>query len=181
MTSPKYSIVKLPCKPYIKKFATALFGDPITVDSKTSLGIIITFSLQKNVYENRNIRDEYYEQFMRKRPALLDVSLNEWFFEKIGHDFPRSGMMTINRFLENTFDEFLYMYVSTHIDAGVRYSGVENSIMAFAEQYGFVVGIDPEDESDITIDALKKKVNRFKQRKIKKNKSCYVVPSISAA
>ncbi|HYD21538.1 MAG TPA: hypothetical protein VEB40_08690 [Flavipsychrobacter sp.] len=172
LTSQHYYTLKVPCKPYIRKFATALFGDPIKADNKTTIGIIVIQSLEKNVYENRSIRDWYYKLFMKERPDLLEIEITKWQFAAIGSEFPRASMLTINRFLENSFDENLYLYTNAHIDNGKRYNGKEQSLISFAEKYGIEIAVDSEDEGDITIDALKKKESRYRNR-LKKKKEFF--------
>lgn len=164
MSSQQHYTIQLPCKPYIKKFAAHLFGDPVKADSKTTLGIIIVQSIEKNVYESRNIREWYYRMFMKERPALLDIHINQFQFTAIGNELPRASLLVVNRFLENSFDEFLYLYTSAHIDEEKRYNGKEQALIRFAEKYGLEVAVDADDDGDITLDALKKKENRFRSR-----------------
>lgn len=163
LTSQRYYI-EVPCKPYIKKFAGQLYGSPVKANSYSTLGHIFVISLEKNLYDNRWMKEKDIAAFEKSHPSKLSFEITYWQFTHIGTDIGRSSVLQINRFLENVFDDFLYSYVSTRLKKK-RYKGTKSRLLEFAEEYGLVVALDPQDDGDITIDALLKKYNRFGKKK----------------
>jgi len=117
-------------------------------------------ALEKNVYENRWFKEDKWASFQRTHSDVIECSLTQFQFENFGTDLRKEAILQINRFLENSFDDFLYLYVSTRLVKHTRYNGTKDRVLSFAEKYGFNVAVDPEDEGDITYDTLIKKYSR---------------------
>lgn len=154
LKQPKYITVKLPCKPYIRKFVEALYGNPVRADHSTNLGCIINLTLEKTIYENRQFRNPVHKDIRDS----ISVLINHWQFQRLGFDFSNENILVINRILENSFEESLYQFVRNHVKEGVRFKGYKEAIEQFADSYGIEI------EEDISYEGLKKKEARFRNK-----------------
>lgn len=161
----KFYEIQVPCKPYIRKFAVSLYGETIHADSSTTLGLIITHSLEKNYYTTRHLTEVKRAEFLRERPCNISIKINKWQFEAIGHDIKGGTHLTINRFLETLFDENLYLHVSCRLKEDKEMKGYKDAIIEFAEKHCLVLFPDIGEKEDITYEGLKKKEYRFRKKK----------------
>ncbi len=156
----KYYSVKVPIKPYLKKYVHRLYGNELFANRSTALGAFLCLSLEKNVYENRNpTRQEKKILFT----DTLQFYINEWQFAGIGYDVPPASVVIINSFIDSLFSESLYQYCTNHSgEASHRYKGYNKAYYKFCIDYGL------EPDVDITMDALKKKEYRYREHLKKK-------------
>jgi hypothetical protein len=148
--SPRYALVSIPVKPYIKRFVTKLYGSPVQANNKSTLGILINLTLEKQTYEqafSQSFTDRYYTD-------QLQISISAWQFTNKGFDIPPPKVKVINKIMEQRFEEAMLDFVSTRINQ----PGAERRrlIEAFAEHYGISL------EEDISLDALVKTERRMR-------------------
>ena len=153
----KYHLVQLPCKKHIRKYIAATFGDPhnqyqIKATLRHPLGAMINASLTKEVYISRHPQQSLLEKgFTDKLPILI----NQWQFDNIGFDFPEDKVILINWFMEGLFDQHLFQWVDSGVNAGRKRKPC-------IEQFVSLHHIDIE--HDVSFEALKKGEYRTRQR-----------------
>lgn len=156
MKNVRYHCISLPIKSYIRKYAESVFGSPVKADHSTSLGCFINACLEKNVYSNRHLAENFiYKDVTDKLPILI----NSWQFNALGFDFSDDKVIQLNRFLENVFEEDLFRFCQSYIDPSKRYKGFREAIEKFCSRHKI------ELEIDVTFDAIKK-IEYRKRKKI---------------
>lgn len=158
MRSAKYHNVYLPCKTYIRKYITSIYGDPVPAYNRSSLGCYINRCLEKKSYTNRMLTASFTDQYFTDK---LTIQINPWQFAHIGFDFSAEKVKELNWFMENMFEEHLFLYVDAHM---TEHTERKKLIDAFASQYGIVT------EVDITLEALVKTEYRMR-KKVARNMS----------
>jgi len=151
MGAYKYYLVKVPCKRYIRKFITSIFGDPVKADRSSSVGCFLNSILTKNTYESRNIGDVFDTKYMHDHIPFM---INKFQFTHIGFDVPKDKVLELNRYLENMFEEMLYSYCHVRIDINPERKKL---IEEFVRLYKIEV------DEDISMDALVKMEYRFRK------------------
>lgn len=153
MAKRRYHSLKIPIKPYLRKYAHRLYGPDIFANRETALGALICLSLEKEIYESR------HQQSEKKRNLYTDalpVFVSDWHWTAIGFEVSPEAVAIINSFLENLFNESLYMYCTIHSSEAGRYKGFNKAYYKFCIDYGLDI------DTDITMDALKKKEYRYR-------------------
>jgi hypothetical protein len=161
----KYFTVTLPCKPYIKKYVGAVYGDPFRADHSTPLGCYINIALEKKNYENRNISNSFVYTGMNDKIA---IQLNRWQFTGLGYSFSNESVKVINRFLEEQFEEDLYkhcyLYVINNANFSQRNNGLKDAINMFCQLHNITTIPDIGETQDISMDGLVKKERRARAK-----------------
>ena len=151
MALPKYFTVHLPCKPYIKKYASHRFGSPLLCKTQNP----VTNYLNACLVKERYTEHKYSKSFIHANyTASITFSVSGWVFSHVGFDFPTGKVIEINQFLENMFFEHLFEWCD------VRYIPGKNERKALIEQFAERHGIDLID--DISLEALVKKERRMR-------------------
>lgn len=156
MKATKYLKVSIPCKTYIKKYITTLYGHPVQATIKHSLGCMINLCLDKNIYLDNRISESFIHKYYNDE---LIVHVNKWQFQRAGFSVSPGKAHLINKFMEDLFEVHLFQFV----DAGVC-SGRERK--SCIDQFATLHHI--ETEIDITFDALKKIEYRTRKKEVQK-------------
>jgi hypothetical protein len=144
--------VNVPCKGYIKKYFTRLYGHPIPLNHKSDFGDTILTKMispslaQANGYVLNLSNRDYNDQ--------VKFQLSFDFFYRVENNLKQQQVYNINRFLENTFKADLFIFVNC-----AAFFGVERkiSIERFADKYEIQL------EEDIKYDALVKAEMRYRK------------------
>lgn len=121
-------------------------------------------SLSKNAYENRWFNDEKGKSYLVTHNQQLEYCITKWQFTNLGADIPRMSILQINRFLENLFDQSLYLHVKARLKDDREMKGWKDALLSFAEEYNLVLDPDIGEKEDITYEGLKKKEYRYRSR-----------------
>jgi hypothetical protein len=152
--------VTIPTSPYVKAFISQLYGDPIRINNKTTIGSFLIGTLSKtsmpakHSQESRDIRFKFFIDSLTCVASLSDMPV-------YGFRLTENHIIQINRYLENIFDEQLYFYVQRRINASSRYAGYDKAYEAFITEYNM-----PE---NVTMDLLKQIEYRFRKKISKKS------------
>lgn len=157
MSLTAYSI-SVPCKAYIKKYFTSVYGSIITLNHQSDFGdtILTKMSTVPLSQVNKTILNQFDRDFNDALKFQLPIDS----FYRIEHNLTKQQIYSINRYLENVFETDLFMVVAT---AGVF--GVEKKVAI--ERFTARFGIQLED--DITYEALKRKEYRYRNSSTAKN------------
>lgn len=171
MKPVKHYNIELPCKPYVKKYITSVFGDhsvpgsPILASKKTILGLHIEASLSKERYtypqEYRQFREFFLEPIYT---AKLLVRVSQWQFDHIGFSFSDEKIIELNQFMECLFEQHLCDWISARLTPGVERKSLLEEFAALHD-----ISLDVED-GDISIETLRKTEYR-KRVHIEKHKA----------
>lgn len=148
----KYFTVSMPCKPYIQKYAEVLFGNPVPAHNNSTIGCFVKACLEKNFYSSYTFTQSFIDAHYTGR---LQMQISEWQFARVGHSLSTEKVKEINRFLENMFEEHMFMYVGVHHKDGETER--KKVIDHFASMHNIAT------EVDITLEALVK--TEYRQRK----------------
>ena len=151
----KYYEVKVPVKPYIKKFITKTYGGLIHVDSSTPLGFVFNRVLTKNTYESRHPHSNYESVFEQD----IKLRINDWQFRAIGFEVSTEHIYSIHSYLDALFIDALYLYCDLNVREGTRYKGYKEAIYGFCADYK----IDLED--DIQYYTICRKELRYRNKR----------------
>jgi hypothetical protein len=134
----KFSL-KIPCKPYVKRFLELNFGAPVDFTKDKSLYPDFRRKLNKDTQSSRY--DKRYEQcaFTRYK-EVVEVKITRDDFYRYGWELTITDMVDFNRQIEARAKLFMYVIVSTRMAFGV--SQVD-SIAYFQNQFGFGEDIWP--------------------------------------
>ena len=149
--APKYYVVYLPCKPYIVKYASHIYGYPIICNNESSLCNFMNACLVKERFSERCYPKGFINVHFSGR---LCLHVSGWVFKNIGFDFPTGKVIEINQFLENIFFEHLYQWCHVRHIPGKTERKV--LIEEFAEEHGI------ELELDISLEALTRRERRMR-------------------
>lgn len=165
-TECKYHKITIPVKPYIKKFCKFLYGETALADKNSTLGLICQTSLTKQLYDNRHQLKSFES---KGYSSVYTIQINRWQFDRIGFGLTDQAINNINHFLENYFQESLYIWCANRVDEFNRYAGYRTHIEDFAEHYELDLF------EDISMDALQKMEYRFRTRKQKEEQKRYKI------
>ncbi|MFL5786729.1 MAG: hypothetical protein ACJ748_01640 [Flavisolibacter sp.] len=152
-----YSL-NVPCKGYIKKYFSCLYGDPVTLDHKTDFGdTIFTKMTARPLYR---LNHHNINQAFLFFDSQLKFQLPADFFYRIDLELTKQQIYNINRYLENCFRADLFMIINCATFFGVE---IRTTIEAFARKHEIIL------EEDITYEALQKSYYRYKKSSVAKN------------
>ena len=157
----------LPCKSYIKKYFTAVYGNPIILNHQTDFGdtVLTKMSATPLSQVNKHVLNLSERDYNESLKFQLPVDLL-YRIEKL--QLTDQQTYSINRFLENVFETDLCMTVAM---AGVF--GVEKKIAIERFAARFEIRI----EEEITYEALQKKEYRYRKSSTAKNLFLYQMSS----
>lgn len=167
---PRIYTVTIPTSPYVKAFISQLYGNPIRINNKTTIGSFLIGTLSKtsvpakHTQESRDLRFKFFIDELTCVASLSDMPV-------YGFHLTENHIIQVNRYLENIFDEQLYFYVQRRINAGSRYAGYDKAYESFVTEYNM-----PE---NVTVDLLKQIEYRFRKKLLKKSIANLTPPKIS--
>jgi hypothetical protein len=150
--------VSVPCKSYVKKYFSTLYGDCIPLDHRSDWAdTILTKMISGPISKaNKQVLKLDFERYDSK----LKFSLPMDFYFRMNTDLSEQQIYNINRFLENTFDTDLFMTICAGKFFGVPKVTI---IRVFAERHNLEV------DEDISLDGLKKAYYRFEKKPTSRN------------
>lgn len=147
--------VKVPCRRYIYKYYTSLYGDILTPSLNDHFGDSIITKLSSNPLirltrqeANRLLKDMDYKLIIR-----LPID----YFYRIEKDLTDQHIYNLNRFLIHKFENDLFIFVNILTALGVER---KKAIEAFCTRHNIVLKDD-----DVDIEAMQKKELRVRNRK----------------
>lgn len=167
MSNHHYTVV-LPVKPYIKKYVTAIEGDPIHFDSRSMLCMIIRAYLQNKARTGLSASQFKAHQSARNQQLQIIVPIKKMWY--IGHHIKPDHMVLINRFLEDCFERALNHHINSNTKGDGRFRGYKEAYHTFAELYSIDMG------RDISYEGLKQL--DFRNRKKFEKNFLTLVPSL---
>jgi len=164
----QYFVVKIPVKPYIKKYLQALYGRPVVFSTTNYFGATIIAFLDRKFYSTRK-EDIVFKRFDKLTDAI-DIYLPKYWLNKrgisYGYDVSMQNTIIINKMFEERFAEDICKHCTLYDTMGFD---IKDAIEDFCTVH--MVDI----ETDISFDALKKKEYRYRKEKQKQfhtNLSC---------
>lgn len=146
--------IKIPCKRYIKNYYTSLYGDVIKPDFKTDFGDTILTKLSAKPLNRLSNQDKNI--FLKGLTSKISFRLPIDFFYRVENNITDQQIYSLNRYLENTFDSELFIFINIAAAFGVMR---KDAFAAFCNRYN----IQMNDE--ITIEGLQKKESRTRAQK----------------
>lgn len=177
-----YFKITIATKPYLKKYLQSLYGNPLSFKNDREFGMTIAAYLERPHKLNDNlkatpvtqqdkpaknipapltqIRQHQSELTMRldRFDSLVQIQINKRLFTRYssGLVIQPAHAIVINQLFDKRFTEELYKKSSMlNLFGGLPWT---EAYKAFCDQYKIEI---PE---DITMDALKKKENRFRKK-----------------
>lgn len=153
--------VTLPVSPYIHDFITHLYGNPLSIDNKTFIGVFLIGVLEKSfINDNLPEKDSDYRLSFFTEKILCRAPMSMKY--DYGNLINRDKIIVINRLFEKMFEERLYFYVQNNIKKNARYPGYKEAIELFAKQYNINL------YNTVSMDCLLKMEYRYRKEIIKK-------------
>lgn len=133
----------------------------IRADHSTTLGCFVVATMERRTYVERDLpRGPFGREDLTD---FITIQVNAWQFKTLGGHLSDAHILQINRMLENSFIQHLYMYVHARVHQDGRYRGYKEQIEAFCLEHGIMP------DADVAFDTLKKKESRYRAE-IEKNK-----------
>lgn len=154
-------VVNIPVSPYILKYATLRYSQPLRLDNSSLLGTVVYSLLSKPRFDSRTPlkdRNLQYSFYTQKLQCVAPISM----LYDIGNGITDDHAIQINRFLEKDFEERMHIYVSKNIVEGKRRCGYYKAIEEFANHYNIII------DTDISLEGLIKIHYRYRKRQEKK-------------
>lgn len=163
----KYYTVSLPCKRHIEKFVRAIFGDEaIRADHSSTLGCFVLVSLEKEIYDSRNVTEDFQYKGME---GSVPIQVSQYVWQTIGFEIAPEKQLIINRFLENYFKESLYLYCAARAKEEGRFKGYDKLIYEFAKKFNLVLDAGVGEVEDISYEGLKKMEYRYRTKRMEES------------
>lgn len=125
-TADKYFTVSIPCKAYIAKYVKFLHGSKvIRADQYTTVGFCVKMCLEKKVYESRNISNSACHRGM---DDSITIQINRFLYIGVGFGINTESILQINKFLEQQFQEALFVHCSAHMRATSYNQGYKEAL-----------------------------------------------------
>jgi hypothetical protein len=149
--------VTIPTNPYLKAFITCFYGDPVSIDNKSHLGIyLIGVMSKKKPFSNlrQEEKTERYRYFTEKLQCVAPIS----YMSVYGFSISQDHVILINRYFESLFEEQLYHFVQRNINPNKRYSGYQSAIENFCLYYNIDLN------GSVSFECLKKIEWRYRKK-----------------
>lgn len=159
--------IKLPVKPYVKKFIITTYGNGIKLDWYNPIGGIVLSLLQTNsFFVNMNKAKKDKRILNLKESILFYAPISTMRYK--GDSLSPDRIIAANRVLESLFIEKLSLFCEKKIRNHSRRPGIDNAILAFCEEHSIEIDVD------ITFEALKKAEYRHRKN-TQKNLQTFVL------
>lgn len=133
----------LPCKPYIKKFLSFLYGDPAVINLNTDHGFFIISALSSTM--EPKVTRLYLDLSNKRYNDRITLYIPHHFSTNIKTNPSELTSALINRYLENEFDKMLHEFVKNNWQRDTK-------IKFIIEKFAVRIGLEPD--ADITIENL---------------------------
>jgi hypothetical protein len=146
-----YSL-SIPCKGYVKKYFTAIHGNPIILSHSDDFGDTLLTKLASRplAQANKHVLNLAFRDFTDEIKFQLPMD----FFYRIENTITEQQTYAINRYLENIFKSDLYLAINAGAFFGVERNTV---IETFSRFYNIVL------EEDLSLEALQKAYQRYRK------------------
>ena len=147
--------VRIPTKPYIRKFIGKMYGTPITLSYWNPLATFVLSLLDKERFDINMNSEKTRSQIASFTDEILFCAPMKTMYYK-GHSIDPNKIIAVNRFLDDLFARVLCQYCQLNVSDGkTRY---DQAIVDFMR------GCEIEIDQDITMDALKKIEYRYRKK-----------------
>jgi len=155
--------VKIPMPSYLAKFVLARYGNNKAIDIENSNTISTTiYSLLQKPYiktlESNKAKEITVINYTSYIQCVAPLSL----IRDIGFIITNDQVIQFNRFVDDLFEEYLYIFVQKNTKQNQRYCGFKEAIELFAQIHNIEIDVD------ITFDTLKKAEYRHRKNIEKK-------------
>lgn len=151
--------VQLPVKPYIKKYLTNLYGDPILLDFSSNIGFIILTSLTSTL-DSKLFSYYGFRGDLKRFSQSVSIKIPVHYFDICNNELSFRQVALINRYFEDRFEEEMCSYVINDVTRGFEKKvSIQN----------FCIFHNVELDTDISSDAIVKMEYRFRKNKLKKS------------
>lgn len=150
--------VTVPCKTYIRKYFTTIYGPQIQLDHKTDFGDTILTKLSHRPLIR--ISRQHLNIAFRDYNDQLKFVIPVYFFYYTEHNLNEQNIFNINRYLQNTFESDLFTMMNIAAAFGVER---KTACETFAKNHNISV------EEDITLDAMLRAERRSRTAKTMAN------------
>lgn len=135
--------VSVPCKRYIRKYYTHIYGPQIPLSHDTDFGdtILTKISMKPIIRMSRQFLNVAFNGYNEQITFRLPVSLFYYVETNLNHQ----NIYNINRFLQNTFESDFFHIVQIAAAFGVER---RKAMEVFIKKHGIEI------DNDITLDAL---------------------------
>ncbi len=152
-----YSVV-VPCKPYIAKYFTGIYGDVIPLDHKTDFGDTILTKLSARPVTRVN--RQKIGVALKLYTSVLKFKLPIDLFYRLDSQVTDQQVVNINRYLENVFDSTILQVIFIAVCFGVE---KRTATEAFLNRYNIII------DEDITHDSIRQKDCRMRKNPAMRN------------
>jgi hypothetical protein len=140
----EFITIKIPCKPYVRKYLTNHFGNPADLKSNKCFSYFFRRVLDRNLRRNeKDISLSIYS-------SEIDICLTEDEFQRFGHFLNKTDISHLNKFFEQYIKEQARLVLSVHLGYN---DNLTYCIQEFQKQFGFT-------EDDFPTDSIKKDFTR---------------------
>jgi hypothetical protein len=136
--------VKIPCKPYVRRYIQTQFGTPATLDPDKVMAYFFRLLLQRKFERNeKNISLSLYT-------SEVEVAFSEDVFNRYGHSLNKTAISQFNNFTE----QYIKQQARAMIKGMIGYNdNLTQCVREFQKDFGFT-------EDDFPIDTIKKDIQR---------------------
>lgn len=140
-------LVKIPCKPYVKRFLEINFGDPDNLNS----GKAVDISKDKALYaefrsklEKKSFRHEiiYNKLALKRYSDEITIKITQDDFYRYGWELSKTDIVYLNRIFEGKAKILMYTVVGSHFAMG---TSLTDSIDYFQDKFLFPEDIWPKE------------------------------------
>jgi len=121
--------VKIPCKPYVRRFVELTYGCPADISKDKDL-----YKYFRSKIHKKTFKYEKRYQLLKKYPAEIIIKISMDDFYRYGWDFSSTDIIDINIVLEQKAKNLLYKVVGIRCSFG---NSLSDSIALFQKEYGF--------------------------------------------
>jgi hypothetical protein len=129
-------VIKIPCKPYTRRYLELTFGKPCDLSADRHLYDFLTGRLKNKSYRY----DKSAYQSLKKYTDETDIKISRDVFYRHGWELSRTDTVDFNIRIEHQAK--LFMYGKIGMSKVLGYSLTE-SVLHFQEKYGFFENIWP--------------------------------------
>lgn len=154
----RYYSLYIPTKTFLRKYLSALYGDPIVINAKNYFGLSVIGYLDRKFYHRQ--ADAVIQQQFDKFTDRLHLHLPAWWIRQthFGTDLPLQNIIYLNKLFEERFEEDLSKYCVLMNTVGIELKDARED---FCKLFNIELEIDMTDE------ALKQKEFRFRKNNLK--------------
>lgn len=147
-------IIRIPVKPFIKKYLTRQFGAELKLSDRNFFSILIIGLLRKFEKGNPVVQRPNHKIIDGVNFVGYDVFIGNGIFEKYGAYISTENILFLNEALDNMIRRCMYDWI---FSPASPHKEVDYNIIAFREMYGI-------EEDELPFDNLKRWFYRERQR-----------------